>query len=284
MKLSVFYDHILQAHAQSQKSLPEVLRLVRSMNISAVEMEYTMFEAHKTDILPLLSDAGLSISCFYEFFEFHKNEDISRGKAMLKAAAEHHVSRVLIVPGALESLEAAELLACSGAYETASAFMDHNPAIQSMKRALTGLTSQAAACGVTVTLEDFDGFCQPFSRMNQLLWFMQNVPGLRFTLDMGNFAFGDEDAVLATKLLADSIVHVHCKDRALSPHVQGTVCRGLGPSPAGYGYLPIREMVSLLKEHGYDGYLAIEHFGAPDQLSFIRKSADFLKNCVDSDD
>ena len=97
---------------------------------------------------------------------------------------------------------------------------------------------------------------------------------------MGNFAFSDEDVIRAADLLKDYIVHVHCKDRALNPAVRGDFCKGLGQSPAGCGYIPIQVLVSTLRERGYDGYLAIEHFDVPDQLSFIRKSADFLRECA----
>ena len=71
------------------------------------------------------------------------------------------------------------------------------------------------------TLEDFDGPVQPFARMYQLLWFMENVPGLKFTLDTGNFAYSDEDAVQAYEVLKDYIVHVHCKDRNVDPALTG---------------------------------------------------------------
>lgn len=96
-----------------------------------------------------------------------------------------------------------------------------------MVHALSSLAEYAALRGVTITLEDFDGFLQPFARTYPLLWFMEHVPGLRYTLDIGNFAFSDEDVSYAAWLLKDYIVHVHCKDRAESPLVHGRFCRAL---------------------------------------------------------
>ena len=49
------------------------------------------------------------------------------------------------------------------------------------------------------------------------------------------------------------------------------------PVPVGEGYMPIAELVKKLHDQGYDGYFAIEHFGAPDQLGFMLRSAEFLK-------
>lgn len=52
-----------------------------------------------------------------------------------------------------------------------------------MVQALKELVAYGKEKNILVTLEDFDGPVQPFARMYQLLWFMENVPGLKFTLD-----------------------------------------------------------------------------------------------------
>ena len=57
-KLSVFYEHILQACEQSGKTIPEVLAFCRDQGISAVEMNYSLFASEKEVIAPMLSDAG----------------------------------------------------------------------------------------------------------------------------------------------------------------------------------------------------------------------------------
>lgn len=224
-KLSVFYEHILQACEQSGKTIPEVLAFCREQGISAVEMNYSLFTSEKEVIAPMLSNAGLVISCMHETFDFSHDTDLGRAQQMLDTAASQQVSRVLFVAGALETAEAAELAACSSTYEATSTFMAENKSIQNMVHALSSLAEYAALRGVTITLEDFDGFLQPFARTYPLLWFMEHVPGLRYTLDIGNFAFSDEDVSYAAWLLKDYIVHVHCKDRAESPLVHGRFCR-----------------------------------------------------------
>ena len=262
-KLSVFYEHILQACEQSGKTIPEVLAFCRDQGISAVEMNYSLFASEKEVIAPMLSDAGLVISCMHETFDFSHDTDLGRAQQMLDTAASQQVSRVLFVAGALETAEAAELAACSSTYEATSTFMAENKSIQNMVHALSSLAEYAALRGVTITF-----------------WFMEHVPGLRYTLDIGNFAFSDEDVSYAAWLLKDYIVHVHCKDRAESPLVHGRFCRGLGQTPAGTGYLPMAKLLTDLEACDYDGYLAIEHFDAPDQLSFIEQSAAFLRQWV----
>lgn len=276
-RLSVFYDHILQAADQSGRTIPEVLAFCREQGISAVEINYGLFALEKEQIAPILADAGLSISCMYETFDLGRNSDLSLPRRMLEEAARQRTPRVLMVAGTLEPPEAAELSACSGSYEAACGFLNQNAAAGKMAQSLSELTACAATLGVTVTLENFDGFLQPFARTYPLLWFMEKVPGLRYTLDIGNFAFSDEDVRQAAEVLKDYIVHVHCKDRAENPLVRGKFCHGLGQSPAGSGYLPMAEILDELKARDYRGYLTIEHFDAPDQLAYIRQSAAFLQ-------
>lgn len=162
-KLSVFYEHILQACEQSGKTIPEVLAFCREQGISAVEMNYSLFASEREVIAPMLSDAGLVISCMHETFDFSHDTDLGRAQQMLDTAASQQVSRVLFVAGALETAEASELAACSSTYEATSTFMAKNKSIQNMVHALSSLAEYAALRGVSITLEDFDGF---YSRLH----------------------------------------------------------------------------------------------------------------------
>ncbi|MGN0314928.1 MAG: sugar phosphate isomerase/epimerase family protein [Fusicatenibacter sp.] len=280
MKLSVFYDHILDASRQSGIPSADLAVYCHDWGIRAVELKYAYLKEHADTLLPELNHAGLSISCLYEFFDFGRNPDTSSAKEMLQTAALLSVSKVLVIPGSLDPQEADCLNALRDDYHATEQFMNHSKAINTMRQALGELTALGQELGVTVTLEDFDGNVQPFHCKNQLLWFMKHVPSLRYTLDMGNFAFCDEDVMLAYETLSDFIVHVHCKDRAPDASCTGRFGRGMGPCAAGEGYIPIRRLIDLLRTRGYDGYLAIEHFGAPDQMNTIRQSAHYLQNCI----
>ena len=280
MELSVFYDHILEAAHQTGKSTSEILKYCHDIGINGLEMNFSFLDENKKAVCSELSDSGMKISCLYEMFDFGRNKDTSKGKRMIETALEMKASNILVVPGEMESWEAAELSVCSDAYDTAEQYMDQSASIQNMQCALIELVEYAAKTGIQVTLEDFDGFMQPFARINQLLWFMKHVQGLKYTLDMGNFAFSNEDVVKAADVLEEYIVHVHCKDRRESRYVKGEFCRGLGQCAAGEGYIPIASLIKRLKESGYNGYLAIEHFGVQNQISYIEKSADYLKKLI----
>ena len=141
---------------------------------------------------------------------------------------------------------------------------------------------RAAAQGVTVVMEDFDGDSAPFSTAAELLWFMQNVPGLRCGFDTGNFLYSEEDAAAVLPDFLPYISAVHCKDRGWAKNAgepKITVGgRAMYPVAVGDGDLDMAGMVRTILDAGYTGVFAAEHFGSADQLRDMERSAQYLKN------
>ena len=276
MKLSVFYDHITQAAAQStgRYSVEEILRRCSDAGIRGIDIEYSQLAEDLDRICETLRYHYMEVASIYQMLDFRDHDFMSRAKEQLELADRLGVKRILLVPGFLERDETKALHSVSADYDAVGQFMEQNLCIQTMKAALTELVQYAKPLGVEVTLEDFDNAGAPYSRMNELLWFMRNVPGLRCTFDMGNFAFGYENVMDAYELLKNYIVHVHCKDR-------GSEGSGLQSVPTGSGYIPIGQLVRKLKTAGYRGYLSIEHFGELDQMAGIEQSAHYLKSILE---
>ncbi|MDE7223373.1 MAG: sugar phosphate isomerase/epimerase [Acetatifactor sp.] len=290
MQISVFYDHITQARQQTGGSLSQLLEMCRSWGIEGLEINYTQLQKGGLQLRQEFRKAGLSVSCIYEFYDFTHSGDIKQAKKQVDLAVKVGAGKVLIVPGFLEEQEAGELEECccgreqdgsrpglkpersyASRYETVARYMGSHASTCRVRDALRELVEYGEKKGVKITLEDFDGYTSPCARMLPLKWLMEQVPGLGFTLDMGNFAYSGEDVTVAYDLLQDYIVHVHCKDRGIED-------KGLACVPVGCGYLPVRELAAKLKAQGYDGYLAIEHFDAPDQVEYMRRSAEYLKS------
>ena len=276
LRISVFYDHVTQAAAQSsgRYSTEEILRRCSDARIRGIDIEYSQLVEDFDRICESLRYHYMEVASIYQMLDFRNHDFRSLAKEMIDLANRMGVKQVLIVPGFLELDEAKALHSVSGDYLAVERFMEQNLCVQSMRAALTELVQYAKPLGVEVTLEDFDDARAPYSRMNELLWFMRNVPGLRCTFDMGNFAFGYENVVEAYELLKNYIVHVHCKDRSS----EGS---GLLSVPTGSGYIPIAQLVRKLNAAGYRGYLSIEHFGDLDQLASIEQSAHFLKSLLE---
>lgn len=269
MKLSVFYDHILQAESQSGKTLEELLSGVKAAGIDAVEIRLEYLLEHE-ETLELLKRTGLGLSCIYEFYDMDSMDEFEKIHKHIETASRVHVGRILVVPGFLSKEEAEEMQALSRNYEKLADYFNYNSKVQSMAKGLRDCVRIGKEAGITVTVEDFDDIKSPLSCMNGILWFLENISGLRYTLDMGNFIYHGEDVLEAWELLKDKVSHVHCKDRG----------EGFSSVAAGTGSIPIALLVEKLKAAGYDEYLAIEHFDAPQQENCIKKSAEFLLNVL----
>ncbi len=279
MKISVFYDHIEEASRQAGLPVSEILKRCREAGVEGVEIRDICLKARETEIRRELEAAPIEVSCVYAFFEFGESPDTSAGREAVRLAERAGAGRVLAVPGFLPEEEAAALGAARGLREETEAYMNKNARVRHMRDALETLCSFAAGKGIVLTLEDFDGYTAPFSGIYQLLWFMENTPGLHYTLDTGNFVYSDENVLDAFGVLQRYIAHVHCKDRAPDPKApRGVYSRGLLPAPVGKGYLPMGEVLQRLLDMGYGGFLAAEHFGATDQMEYIRESARFLSD------
>lgn len=295
MKLSIFYEHLREAGEQTGKSLKELLREARRAGITGVEMEFSTLFEHP-ELNREIKDAGMEISNLYQFFDFgnHYAAGMHTGRKMIDMAKKLGISRVMIIPGFLEQEQSRALNRASASYDETAAYMEQLPEILAMRDALRELSEYAADKGIMISMEDFDSFTSPIARIYPMKWFLEQVPGLKHTLDMGNYAFSNESASEAYELFQDRIGHVHCKDRGEEKEEDPAIWeelglsmgeellhrRGLKPVPVGDGYMPIAELVEKLKGKGYQGYLAIEHFGAPDQLGFMLKSAEFLNNLL----
>ncbi|MCM1263421.1 MAG: sugar phosphate isomerase/epimerase [Butyrivibrio sp.] len=269
MKISVFFDHILQAAGQSGKPIEKLLQGVYAAGIEAVEIRLEHLLEHE-ETLKLLKDAGLRISCIYEFYKMENKSKADKINRHIETAVRLNVGKILVVPGFLSQAEADEMWTLAHDYERLSDFFNHNDKAVNMAKGLNDCVRVASNTGVTVTVEDFDDIKSPLSNMYGIKWFLENVPGLRYTLDMGNFIYNGEDVMKAWELLKDKVAHVHCKDRG----------EGFSSVATGAGNIPIAELIMKLKANGYDDYLAVEHFDAPNQEQCMRSSSEFLQKLI----
>ena len=79
MKLSVFYEHIIEAAKQENKSISEICKLASSFGIKGVEIENKRLFEDKKGVLSNLKEGNLEISCMYGFFDFSHSDDLNPG-------------------------------------------------------------------------------------------------------------------------------------------------------------------------------------------------------------
>ncbi len=265
-KISVFYDHLLQAAEQTGKSVEEMLSYAKKCGIDAVEIRLAYLMENEK-ILVQLKEYDLNISCIYEFYEMDKHDEGEHIKQHIKMAKAVGAEKILIVPGFLGRFDTWCFGGKKGNYSKLVPFMDKNKSVQGIVNGLKYAVKMGIESGITVSIEDFDSEKSPLCCINGVRYFLEHVPGLKYTLDTGNFAYIGEDVLEAWDVLQEYIVHVHCKDRG----------KKLSSVATGSGRLPMAEIVSRLQEKGYDGYYAIEHFDVANQEEAIKRSVDFLK-------
>mgnify|MGYP002515402839 FL=1 len=282
--LSVFFDHILQAEEQTGKHIPELLAEVKKAGISAVEINRTYLLEHP-ETLEMLEAAGLQVSCVYEFYALERGRETEKARRHIEIARKAKAGKILIVPGFF-SVETEDFVKCVPDRQKVWDYLSHSEKALCMADGLREIVEMAGSRNVadtpiTVVIEDFDDRNSPIACVSGMRWFAEQVPGLCFTFDTGNFIIHGEDIFAAWEELKNKVVHVHCKDRKISaeqllqaheneiPDIKECYL----PSAVGEGCIPIKELVHKMKEYGYRGYLAIEHFDAADQETYMQKSA-----------
>lgn len=266
MKISVFYDHIIEASEKTGKSLDEILSEVSKAGIEAVEINSTYLNEHR-DTLDLLRKHDLKVSCIYEFYKMDTHYEPIKAYRHVKMAKSAGAGFILIVPGFFKE-ETDEFCKVYDDCDKALKFLSENKKAKRMARSVKRLTESAAKNGIQAVIEDFDDVNSPISCVNGMKWLLSEAKDLRVAFDTGNFIIHGEDIFKAFDTFKDSIVHVHCKDRSTEPVAVGD------------GSIPIAEIVKKLKESGYNGYLAIEHFGVLNQEEAMLKSAAFLNSVM----
>lgn len=284
IRLSVFFDHILQAEEQTGKHIPELLAEVKKAGISAVEINCTYLLEHPAT-LEMLETAGLQVSCIYEFYALERGRETEKARRHIEIARKTKAGKILIVPGFF-SVETEEFVNCVPDREKVWDYLSHSEKAQRMADGLREIVEMAgsrniADTPITVVIEDFDDRNSPIACVSGMQWFAEQVPGLCFTFDTGNFIIHGENIFAAWEDLKDKVVHVHCKDRKISSdkplqtqkNATPDIKECYLPAAVGEGCIPIKELVYKMKEYGYRGYLAIEHFDAADQEAYMQKSA-----------
>ncbi|MBS4206054.1 sugar phosphate isomerase/epimerase family protein [Lederbergia citrea] len=134
------------------------------------------------------------------------------------------------------------------------------------------IADYAAEFGITTTIENHGQCVQASDRVQRVLLEVDR-PNFKTTLDVGNFMCVDEDPIVGVKRNLPFASLVHFKDFYVRPYfhdpgngdwfktANGNFLRG---AIVGHGDINIREIVKLIKESGYDGYITVEFEGMED--------------------
>lgn len=264
MKLTVFYQHICEAQRQTGKSLEEICALLKENGVHALEMDYADFEKAPRRLYKKLKKAGMEINCCYKHFDWGNHPESVDYKKVLRRLSHFGIKYMLAIPGFVREGQ------------------DFESYRMNMAGVLKDCCRYAKEKGVQVTMEDFDDDIAPFSKAKDLKWFMDRVPELACAFDTGNFLYQEEGALFVLPMFLDRVGYVHCKDRSFEANHPEEECketiagRKMYSAAVGSGVIPMAEIIKQIRDTGYDGAYAIEHFGSLQMLDDMIQSAKWL--------
>ncbi|CAG7644036.1 Inosose dehydratase [Paenibacillus solanacearum] len=130
------------------------------------------------------------------------------------------------------------------------------------------IADYAAQYGIVTSVENHGYYIQASDRVQALIHAVDR-DNFRTTLDIGNFLCVDEDPVSAVRKNIAYASMVHIKDFYRRPFdrnpgtgwfqtASGNYLRG---AIVGHGDIEMRQVLSVIKQSGYDGYVSIEFEG-----------------------
>jgi sugar phosphate isomerase/epimerase len=134
------------------------------------------------------------------------------------------------------------------------------------------IADYATNYGITTTIENHGFSVQASDRVQRVLAEV-NRPNFKTTLDVGNFMCVDEAPLVGVRKNLPYASLIHFKDFYFRPYYQdpgegnwfrttnGNYLRG---AIVGHGDIEIREIIKLIKNTGYDGYVTVEFEGMED--------------------
>ncbi len=146
---------------------------------------------------------------------------------------------------------------------------------------LNFVVSEAKQYNITAMVENYSLYSCTFATKNDIAFYLENVPGLGFVLDTGNFWFNNEDPFEAGKLFKDRVPHIHLKDILPMENgplvVNGKACES---AAIGDGKTPIKEILTYFKSLGYNKGATIEINDSRDMVNKTIRSLNYINEIL----
>ena len=160
--------------------------------------------------------------------------------------------------------------------------------IPQLAESVREITAYAASKGIRTCSENHGFIAQDSYRMEAIVAAV-NHDNYGLLVDVGNFLCADEDPITAVSRVANYAFHVHAKDMLICPiDTDGGVgiiktrgMNGLKPTAVGYGSVPVKQCLAILKKAGYDGFVTVEYEGKEDCLEGIAKGLKNLRSYLE---
>lgn len=154
-----------------------------------------------------------------------------------------------------------------------------NEAFKRVIDALGILTKEAEKLGLILAIENHGGL--PCIAEEQVYIIEAiNSKYLQATIDIGNYMAGGQEAVEGTRIASKYCAYVHIKDFKKRPDSSLPWGWNIEACTIGEGDVDQLGCLKVLKDAGYNGYLALEYEGPEDEKIGVPKSLEYIRNVM----
>ena len=247
LRLAIFSSHVEQIARQENLSLAAAAQKVKALGYSGVsEMEGLSPASADT-----LRKAGLATACVIGFTNFERHYDERQCANLIARARAADCRQIMLVPGFYPDTT------------------NHAETLRTIVARTNRFAAEASRHGIETIIEDFDNETSPTCGIGRLTEFLSAAPSVGFTYDTGNFS-GTGGKPTDGMALLGRLRHLHLKDRPAADSAK-TVA-------VGAGIVPMSQIITAVRDVGYDGWFTVELFGVTNMLRCAEASAAFLKS------
>ena len=145
--------------------------------------------------------------------------------------------------------------------------------------ALEEVTREAESLDLVLALENHHGFPATAEEQVELIERM-NSKCFRATVDVGNYMCADQAPEVGTAIAAPYAAYVHVKDFARVADESIASGWRLEPRAVGRGDVNQAACLQILKDAGFDGFVAIEYEGHENERIGVAQSVEFLNTII----
>ena len=270
MKIGTFLNQIERAVAVGE--IPDIdtgLKSLASLGLSYVDVTSEMVEKYSVEqILAWLAPLNITVDSYIHCLPFHPIDESSwefykRDAALqLDRCDELGCKLLMLVPEVSEEF-----------LKTAKRSDIRNQIVTYAQY----VTEQAYCHKIQTVIENYSFTNYPFSSSEDIDYILNQIPGLSFLLDTGNFWFGNTDMLEAARKFANRTAHVHLKDLSINENGSLKIDGKCADSVTiGSGIIPVATAISILKEYGYDGGLSVELNSSENVMKSLEASVKYL--------
>lgn len=282
MKVGLSTYSLQQALDRKELTVPDAIRWIADQggeHVEIVPMGFSLIDNPKLidEIKAVAKEVGIDISNYAIGANFAVQEDAEALEQEIQ-----NVMRHVDVAAALGVKLMRHDVAFRPAPEgTVAQFEIDLPVLV---KACQRIADYAAGFGITTSVENHGYYVQSSERIQRLLHETARE-NFKTTLDVGNFLCVDEDPVSAVKNNIPYASIVHAKDFYWRPSYRnpgegwfqtshGNYLRG---AIVGHGDINMPEVIRVLKQSGYDGYISVEFEGMEDCKTASRIAMDNVR-------